>query len=191
MRTLAKHLVATAAATLLVAGVVAPAAAGANTGAGGAHHRHHRRHHHHLMLSDAQRACLAEHGFPVPAPGSRDLKGKPGDDSTKTPTTFAKPDLQALRDALVACGIVPTRQPHDPTPTASRDAKADASPAANAPSSEARSSVGPATPPQHDVGGITGHRGSSSHVELHDRGWSHGGSTGTRGFGGSSHGRGH
>jgi uncharacterized membrane protein YgcG len=181
-------LIATAAATVLVGASLVPGA-GAARAANGFRHHHWRHHHHHLVLTDAQRQCLVDHGIALPTPGVRH-----DPDVTKPPTTVPTPtSLAAVHSAFVACGIVfPSRAP-DPTPPTTT-ATATTAALAPAPAPGVQSFHGtPGSDPSHQGGPSFGNRddhhfGGSDRFSHSGGGPSSGGGGWHGGGGGSSHG---
>ena len=90
-------------AALAVVGLIA-AGAGTAGAAGPWHHDHGRHHRHRPVITDVQKACMADHGFTF-APGS------PRPDF-RDPAVRAQ-FIAALRD----CGIIPAAPGEPPTTT--------------------------------------------------------------------------
>jgi hypothetical protein len=99
-RTIKNGVLAVTAASALIATTFAPSAGAAMATHNSEHRRHHHRHH--LVLTDAQKECLAGQGITLPVKGA--LK-----DATST-TTPAPEAWAAFRNALVKCGVIPAAQ---------------------------------------------------------------------------------
>jgi hypothetical protein len=194
--TIRNGLIATSAATLLLTGALLPGAAGASMRTNGEHHHHWRHHHHHLVLTDAQRQCLAGQGITLPTPGAyhdADPSDPAKADAATTDaekTAMTKPDpaaMTAVHDAFVACGIVLPSRDHDPTPPTTTATTTAPAPAVQ--SFHAQSGANPNDQGAPSFAGNNDHHfGGDNHFGHHDDGGSNGGGAGWHGGGGMSHG---